>query len=139
MSEALHFSISGEYITELARERFFHDKNLTGAIDIIKSATMNDKLSESEHIMLCLEIIAGKKSIVGTYPGDDYGIEENDDLNINIMDFFKIIDDNAIARENEKEEANKILQKYSFVLSQLDEYLQLLHAVYTCNMLELML
>lgn len=124
MGETLHlsFSIEGEFITNLARERFYCDHNLSGAIDLVQSATVNDEMSEVEHLMLALEIIAGKKSIVGTYPGDDYGVEENEDKECYFQDFIKEIDNLQVKLSETEKQLNEVTNKYSFVLGELEDY-----------------
>lgn len=79
MSEMLHFSICGDFITNRARELYYQNNNLKGAIDILMSATQTDQLSKREHIGLCIDILDGKAEITGTYPGDDYGITETEE------------------------------------------------------------
>lgn len=78
MKQALPFRIEGEFMTNLARERFYKDHDLSSAIRILKSCTETDALSEEEHILLCLKIINGNAKIVGTYPDDDYDVVECD-------------------------------------------------------------
>lgn len=78
MEQALSFRIEGEFMTNLARERFYKDHNLSSAIRLLKSCTETDALSEEEHILLCLKIINGNAKIVGTYPDDDYDVVECD-------------------------------------------------------------
>ena len=52
MAQLLHFSVEGEYITNRARELFYQEHKLDKAINIIKGATTNDSLSETEHLCL---------------------------------------------------------------------------------------
>lgn len=122
MTEQLHFRIEGEFITNLARERFYQDHNLSGAIELVQSATVTDELNEVEHLMLALEVISGKKSIIGTYPGDDYGIKENNDIDRYFDDFIKEIDNIQKRLKDKEEELQQVYNKYSFVLSQLPDY-----------------
>lgn len=124
MTQSLHFSISGEFVTNAAREVFYTKHDLNAAIDIIQSATMTDQLTEDEHTLLCLDIIAGKKNIVGIYPGDDYGIENVDpDNKINaitvIADELKAVYDEKIKLSHE---LRNMMQKFLFVCNNLDEY-----------------
>lgn len=122
MQQTVYFSIEGEFITNLAREKFYHNHQLTSAIDLLWSATETDQLTKEEHLILCLEIIAGKKNIVGVYPGDDYGVEEVENKNSCIKELFKNVDE-QMAKVNEKEEElKKLYQKLSFILSELDDW-----------------
>lgn len=117
--EKLSFRISGEFITNTAREAFYQNHNLKRAIELVKSATMCD-LSEGEHLQLCLDIISGKKSIVGTYPGDDYDVIENEEPKCTpILDVLLDREEKFTAAETNY---NELLQKYLFVLDKLPEY-----------------
>lgn len=117
--EKLSFRISGEFITNTAREAFYQNHNLKHAIELVKSATMCD-LSEGEHLQLCLDIISGKKSIVGTYPGDDYDVIENEEPECTpILDVLLDREKKFTAAETNY---NELLQKYLFVLDKLPEY-----------------
>lgn len=129
MAEFLHFSIQGEFITNTARELFYCEHKLDKAIKIIKGATMNDELSEIEHLTLCLEIIAGTKNIVGTYPGDDYGIEDNP--NGSFDDFINEIENYGEKYRTVQQELTDTLRKFAFVCEDLTDYrLQTLNREY---------
>lgn len=78
--QTLHFSIEGAFITKFARELLYERHDLDKAISYLKDCTLSDELSETEHIKLIMDILRGKADIVGTYPGEDYGIECHDDL-----------------------------------------------------------
>jgi hypothetical protein len=73
--QTLTFSVDGEFITNLAREKFYEEDNLKAAIRLLWDCTLCDQMSEAEHIQLVIHILDGKASIVGIYPNDDYGIE----------------------------------------------------------------
>ena len=116
------FSIEGEFITNLARERFYVNHNLKAAVELVQSATMTDQLSESEHLALCLEIIAGSKNIVGTYPGDDYGLEKTDkSTDEAISQLLKKIDNTYAEFLNAKTELQEMQQKISFLAENMSE------------------
>lgn len=72
----LHFTIEGEFITELARRKLTEDYDLNAAIAILESALITDQLDELEKMGLIFNILRGSMTITGTYPGDDYGIVE---------------------------------------------------------------
>lgn len=73
----LHFSIQGSFITRLARESVFQTEppRLGYAVDLVTSCLQTDDMSAGDRLKLALDIIEGKVDIVGTYPGDDYGIQ----------------------------------------------------------------
>lgn len=117
--ERLQFKIEGEFITNTAREAFYSSHNLKRAIDIVKSAT-ECELSEGEHLKLCLDIISGKKSIVGTYPGDDYGVIENETpLCTDILDELNNREERV---KTLKEQYDNLTQKFLFITSNLPNY-----------------
>lgn len=127
--ERLQFKIEGEFITNTAREAFYSSHNLKRAIDIVKSAT-ECELSEGEHLKLCLDIISGKKSIVGTYPGDDYGVIENETpLCTDILDELNNREERV---KTLKEQYDNLTQKFLFITSNLPNYkLRELNSDYT--------
>lgn len=118
----LHFSICGDFITQIAREKFYCEHKLASAIEILQGATVTDQLSESEHLMLCLEIIAGKKNIVGTYPGDDYGVETNEDVTFSVTDFIREIDKVSDEIKEKEQELNEMYRKFAFVIGELEPW-----------------
>lgn len=73
------FSIEGDFITKLAREKYYEDNDLKYAINILMSATETDEISYNEKVGTCIQILDGKAQIVGVYPGDDYGLVETPD------------------------------------------------------------
>jgi hypothetical protein len=119
MAQFLHFSVAGEYITNLARQLFYCDHKLEKALNIIKGATQTDQLSESEHLTLCLEIISGSKKIKGIYPGDDYGVVDD---NGSFNDFIKEIEKMDSELTSTKEELKDMLNKFAFVCRSLSDY-----------------
>lgn len=82
------FSIEGEFITERALHAFYEDNNLPLAIDILKSATVNDELSEAEHMELIMSILNGEKELRGNSSTDEYGVYdvETPDVKYNVTE-----------------------------------------------------
>ena len=119
MAQYLHFSVEGEYITNLARQLFYQEHKLDKAINIIKGATMTDQLSEAEHLTLCLEIIAGSKKIKGVYPGDDYGIIEDTG---SFEDLTKEFERLNTELDKTKSDYNEMLNKFAFVCRELPDF-----------------
>lgn len=120
----LNFSVCGEFITDAAREKLKYEHDLISAIHILMGATVTDQLTEEEHTALCLEILSGTKSIVGTYPGNDYGVENTQDIgNKNpLMPFLEIMQEYLNNIKDMKSELNDLYRKYSFVLSNITDY-----------------
>lgn len=124
MQKTLSFSICGDFITDSARDRFYQDHDLMGAIRILMGATTTDQLTETEHIILCLEILMGAKSIVGVYPGDDYGIEESDDIGDKnpLMLFLETVQKHLDKTQEIESELNDVTKKFSYVLRDVPDY-----------------
>lgn len=75
-TRTLHFSVQGKMITDLAREKLYYDNNLPYAIDLLMSCMETDQISKGDRLLIAVQILNGEKEIVGTYPGDDYGIQD---------------------------------------------------------------
>lgn len=117
----LHFTIHGEYLTEVARQALYHSGNLNRALDILTNSMVSDELSKREVYNMALAILNGEAELRGTYPGDDYGFYylEEKDKNYDLSDF--------IMHKNEeikrlKEEYDELLEKFSFVTDSLSEW-----------------
>lgn len=74
----LSFSVQGEFITDLAREKLYCEHDLKYAMDLILSSTTTDQLSEAEHLLLAVDILEGRKKLAGVYPGPDYGVYDDE-------------------------------------------------------------
>lgn len=125
MAQTLNFSAKGEFITKLARETFLYNHKLGKAVDIIAarcSTTESDTMTDAEHLMLCLEILSGKKDIVGTYPNDDYGIKENKNINFSWLEFLKSTDAIQDEMQNIKDELQKQYKKLSIIFNEMQEW-----------------
>lgn len=72
----LHFSIEGEFVTNAARDKLIQDHDLNGAIRLLDSALVTTDLNELEKTGLMFKILTGEMAVVGTYPGEDYGVDE---------------------------------------------------------------
>ena len=74
---SLHFSIQGDFITRLAREKVFYENppRIRYAIELLMSCLETDQMSEGDRLLLAIKILNGEAKIVGTYPNDDYGVE----------------------------------------------------------------
>ena len=123
-AQQLTMSICGEFITDTAREQYHYEHNLSKAIEILMSATENDQMTESEHIAFCMEILAGKKDIVGTYPGDDYNVVDNESVTDKngMRLFLETIQKELDSLYRAKDEYQDLIQKYCFVLDNLEDY-----------------
>lgn len=121
----INFSIRGEFITNMAREKFFQGNDLSAAINILTGALQTDQLTPNQITMLALQILNGDAEIKGTYPGDDYGITFNEDIDENDCSLENITGLFAQLSEkkaNLEKEYNDLLHKYLFVCSALSDY-----------------
>lgn len=110
--KSLSFSIQGEFITNLAREKLYDEMNFPCAMDLLLSCTMTDQLSEADRVANALAILDGRKELKGTYPGDNYGLfdipEDERDPRLGIKALFEHIMermknlDMTIAAQSEK-------------------------------------
>lgn len=121
MQESLHFSIDGKFITDLARSKFYETHQLASAIKLLWNCTINDDMTDTEHLALCLEIISGAKSIVGTYPGDDYDIIDTPESNLTMNDFIAEIDAMQTTIDKQTSDYEDLLNKYLFICDQLSD------------------
>lgn len=117
----LHFSVQGEYITNLAREKYYEEHNLSGAIKLVQSCTMTDDLNAYQHLLLALEIISGAKKIVGTYPGDDYRVVDDDGA-LDFSTFIEEVDEMENRVKQYRDDYEALMQKYLFVVNSLKDY-----------------
>lgn len=117
----LHFSIDGAFMTNLAREQFYSNHQLAKAINLLWNCTVNDQMTDTEHLLLCLEIIAGSKSIVGIYPGDDYKVIDTPDSDLTIQDLISEIDNMQKTIDEQTDDYNKLIAKYLFICEQLSD------------------
>lgn len=117
----LNFSIEGSFITNLAREKFYCEHNLNAAIDLLTNALCTDQLSQEEIKIIALKIINGDMEIVGTFPGEDYGlniINEESDFSKLIAIFDQYSETNKVLKEN----YNELLKRYLFICDSLSQY-----------------
>lgn len=123
--QTLSFKISGEFITNTAREKFYQNNDLKSALELLKNCLVSDQLTENQTLMLALQVLNYDAEIVGTYPGDDYGVKFNKNHDENSCDMSHIID--IFNRINERNKNThdiyaELLKKYLFVCDQLSDY-----------------
>ena len=118
---AFHFSVQGELITRIARERVFYENppKIKYAIDLLMSCLETDQASEGDRLLLAIKILNGEARIVGTYPGDDYGVEmlENPEKKFNLMDRIERM---AQEVEDLKAERRELFDKLACVAEELE-------------------
>ena len=123
--EALTFSIQGKLINDIAREKLYYNNDLPGAIALIMSCIETDELSEDTRRGIALDILDGRKELVGVYPGPDYGvadIPEERRPKQNLQSYTE----NLLKQLNELKQTNKLLtDKLICVAENMPEYAQI--------------
>lgn len=123
MSETkrLHFSISGEIITQAARNACHENGHLKEAIEILKSAMICDQLSDREIEQNCYDILNGRSQLCGIYPDGDYHYENIKDKEnaCDISDTFQSL----MSKIKDLEHAiQELQQRYLFVMDNLPSW-----------------
>lgn len=110
----INFSINGEFVTKLAREKFEIDKDLAYALRLLTGMLNNDQMSPDEIAGKALRILTGQAEIVGTYPGEDYGYVETDSSPIN-FDKFNIVQQLKQTIDEQAQELDNLRNKLKFI------------------------
>lgn len=114
----IHFNIYGETITKLAREFLYKNHDLTKAITFLKESLISDEISEELRLKYVIDILEGRKQLVGMYPDGDYHIEKDNKNLPGIAGLIKNLSKQA-------ETATKKMQQYqmhrNFLICQLTE------------------
>lgn len=121
----LHFTVSGSYITEMAREKLFVEKDLASALRILRGSLESDDLTPDEQLMLCLQVLHGAASIKGMSGSDDYGVEFRDDYDERPTDLASISElISGMDREAKEmqEKYDGLCQKFAFLAEQLPQH-----------------
>ena len=124
MGRSLHFVIEGEYITQLAREKLFIDKDLGAAMRLIMSCTETNQLSDEEHLALCLQILNGDAWIKGRSDDESYEVDYREDIDENPTDLGNIVQlllDMKEENEQLRKENNSLLYKFSMACEEMSE------------------
>lgn len=129
MSREVSFSVQGEFITSLAREKYKENHNLTYAIDLLTGCLQSDDIELSKQLFYALLILNNKAHIEGTYPNDDYGLvfdDKNAENNTFKSEFISVIKPLQETIQQLTNKSENLIQKYNFLLEYLDlpEYKQ---------------
>lgn len=125
MERTISFVVEGSFITELAREKLFVEKNLDAAVQLLRSSLITDELDSDEQLMLCLHILHGSASIVGNTRDGDYRIETRDNLDehpTNLSSISKLITDMAAEIKSLKKERDSLANKLARLAEEVNEY-----------------
>lgn len=121
----VHFSVNGEFITNLAREKLFIQKDLAGAIRLLRSATCSDQIDSDKQLMICLQILHGAAWIKGNSDEDDYGLDCREDIETRpteLSSISQLIADMAQKIEDLERENHENMVKVGFLADQLDDW-----------------
>lgn len=124
-TKSLCFSIEGEFLTNVAREKLYYDKDLESAVNILRGGLCSDQITPNEQLMICLQILNGDAAIKGNSNTDEYGLYYEDDIDKNNCDMSKIFD--LIKTLNDqvtqlKEECKNMQSKFLFLCNDMTEY-----------------
>lgn len=118
---SLHLSVQGEFVTALAREKCYKDGKFDYAMELLTSCLVTDQLTEREIRHIAIDILNGEAEIVGTYPGDDYGLnylEKKD----NRWNLGKLIQDLSFKCRELEAENTEMSRKLAFLSEDLSDY-----------------
>lgn len=121
----LCFSIEGEFLTNVAREKLYYDGDLRSAVEILRGGLVSDQITPNEQLMICLQILNGDAAIKGNSSTDEYGLYFEDHVDKNNCTMDVIYD--MFAKQKEqieqlKEENKELLRKFLFVCNDMTEY-----------------
>lgn len=127
--QTLHFSVQGELITRVAREKFFYMNQPVQAVEMLMDCMVTDEISEGDRLKAALDILQGKAQLIGTYPEPDYRLEylETPDTRFDMKAHF----------EKQQAKYDKLQKDYNTLLSKLqcvlDEWEPSQYAQAACN------
>lgn len=112
----LTFSINGDFITQLAREKCHYEGKMEYAINLLESCLESDEITDNERKGLAFAILDGRAEVTGTYPGDDYRFHYLDqrDEQWNIARTLEKLHEKA---EQTEKELHQVEEKLGFVAS----------------------
>lgn len=110
------FSINGDFITRLAREKCHYEGKMEYAINLLESYLESDEITDNERKGLVFAILDGRAEITGTYPGDDYRFHYLDqrDEQWNVAKTLEKLHERA---EQAEIELHQVEEKLGFVAS----------------------
>lgn len=119
-AKQVYFKIQGDFVTQTALETCHENYDLAKAMRILTECLQNDELTPLEIEHIAMDILNGIAAIVGTYPGDDYGVEYFDDKedSQNIADTITKLNNKLSKTEAE---FDNLIQKYNFLVSHMSE------------------
>ena len=124
-TKVLHFTVEGDFITQIGREKLYMEKDMGAAMRIIMSGTETDQLSHDERLMLCLQILNGDANITGSTADGSYGVEVRDDIDekpTELENIVQLVADMKEQMENLEKENHQLAVKFSMACEKLSEF-----------------
>ena len=108
------FSINGDFITRLAREKCHYEGKMEYAMNLLESCLESDEITDNERKGLAFAILDGRAEVTGTYPGDDYRFHYLDqrDEQWNIARTLEKLHEKA---EQAEKELHQVEEKLGFI------------------------
>lgn len=122
MPRELRFSINGGFVTQLAREKLYQSHDLAGALELVLGCTVTDDMSYAERFTQAIDILEGRKDLVGTYPEPDYGVAEREpdvSKTPGIAALLKSLSDRVTELQSELRRQN---EKFTFVVQDMSPW-----------------
>lgn len=118
--KTLSFSIQGEFITQLARERCYYDGEFNYSMELLLNSMVSDTVPKNEIRNMALAILDGRAELKGNYPDGDYSFVYLDEKNNN-WDLGNLIKKLYSEAHDPKKEYEEVMQKYLFILDNIDD------------------
>lgn len=117
----LHFSVDGDFITNLAREQCHYNGRLKYAVNLLTSAMQTDEMTPQEIEHTAYDILNGRARIAGVYPGPDYHVEyiPGNEHKCDLNDTFERMKKQIEECESELED---LQERYLYLCDQIPEY-----------------
>lgn len=116
----LTYSVNGEFITNLARERLYSNGKANHAMELLLSCMAGSDLSEIELREKAYSILDGYAELKGTFPGDDYGYYERDEKDPK-WDLLGHIEKLAEKNKKIQEELDRMTERCCLAMERLTE------------------
>lgn len=113
-TRTLHFSVEGDFITRMAREKLNYNSDIASAIKLLMGCLVSDQMTSEDRLMLALKILNGDARISGTYPDPDYGVETVNDRPVDENNAIFQIAERLLNKTQELEEQyHELINKYT--------------------------
>lgn len=119
----LSFSITGEFLTELAREKLYEKNDFIGAMELLMDTVSSSDIDKEQQTIFALRVLDGTAAFVGT-SGKDFYLElyekSDPEYKNNIKGLSKWNKDLLLSLEQLQTEKRKLEEKYAFLIDNLE-------------------